>query len=224
VLSKLKSKFPVDQILHEIFVEEEFILIKINFKNKLFKMFCDTFKICLTSLPNLLADATVKIEMKNSFDDLMQYLGQDTIKTFLNGSKFSVNVSSNILNIFRECYLGKKKENINQITQLLITIITFLDINADFGLKMEECENSLIWSQLPEFNLLSEQNTTIRELVKSVNTLSDSFPIIKNILNFIEGCKGKFDLSVNSPIGLIRLRWESSGFVEIWEMIKMIHF
>jgi hypothetical protein len=52
----------------------------------------------------------------------------------------------------------------------------------------------------------------------------DNLPILKNLLKFLEGLKGKYDLILNTSCGLLRLKLESVGLLQVWDMMKMIFY
>ena len=220
--SFLSSTKAFNFLSYNISTSEDFILVKFTIKHPLIQMFHDSFLIVTKYFQNLEGKASINLEATSTFDDLINNLGEDVIRTFLNGSKLSINVSTNCYNSILEVL--KKFLAIKEKPALLLTVLSLLDFNADFSLKMGDVENTLLWNQIPDFKPFDSQNIPVKTIVNHLSKFTSELPILKKVLEFLEKLKGKIEVSLNTAWGLLRLKAEASGLLEIWNLLKTIHY
>jgi hypothetical protein len=163
---------------------------------------------------------------RKSFDDLLTNVQEDTLKSFIEGSKLNVNLSTNIFgeiwpimsnSIFPAL---KGKRGFVQI----FAILGILEFSSDFNFKMGEHENNILWNKIPEMKLFDSSNEVIKSLIKNVNIMKEGFPLVGKILNLLQDLNGKNEIGINLPSGFVRFKSESVGVMEVWDMLTMIHY
>jgi hypothetical protein len=212
----------ISHLKYEFSLSDDFILVKFWVVHPFLEMFHESLIILTKYLQHLDAKAIINIESTSDFEDLIDNKGDDLLKTFINGSKVNLNLMTNCYNPISTLLYEELKPT--KMTKFLLTLLSLLDFNADLSLKMGDIEKNIFWNKLPEIKLFSTDNEQVKFIVQKFNQFCADLPIFKKLLDLFESMRGKFELSLNSPLGLIRVKLETSGLLEVWGLLKTIHY
>jgi hypothetical protein len=212
----------ISHLKYEFSLLDDSLLVKFWIDHPFLQMFHESFLIMAKYLQHIEAKAIINVEFTSSFEDLIDNTGEDLLKTFINGSKLSLNLMTNCYNPISKLLFEEMKPS--NLTKFILTLLSLLDFNADFSLKMGDFEKNNFWSKLPEIKLFSTDNNQVKLMVQKFNQFCADLPIFKKLFDLFESLKGKLELSLNCPLGLLRLKFETSGLLEVWGLLKTIHY